>query len=242
MLIPLVDRAVIHWHQYRAVSLGQVLQKVLCFQDAWKFNSMPSEPVLWGQTFKVSSQSVEWTSHFMKLKEPQSFDGFVRLLPVIIRQLRLLALLSFLLFSNWLSKCEQIGKRLICYCVHKHTHTPLNAFAIFWQCETVAQVSPKQYPQSWHPEGNQRHRHNYPTGWNDFRTGNYSKRPDLLLRSSIVTEWLLFKCPVPLLRFPEISIPGALVLSHLHWWLARQMWYIFMHVTPALSLCDITAF
>lgn len=34
MLIPLVDRAVIQWHQYRAVSLGQVLLKVLCFQDA----------------------------------------------------------------------------------------------------------------------------------------------------------------------------------------------------------------
>ncbi|XP_073768196.1 DEAD-box helicase 3 X-linked a isoform X20 [Danio rerio] len=33
-------------------------------------------------------------------------------------------------------------------------------------------VSPKQYPQSWHPEGNQRHRQNYPTGWNDFRTGS----------------------------------------------------------------------
>ncbi len=182
---------------------------------------MPSEPVLWGQTFKVSSQSVEWTSHFMKLKEPflspQSFSGVVRLLPVIIRQLRLLAFLSFLLFSNWLSKCEQIGKRLVCNRVR--THTPLNAFkyfAIFWQCETVPQVSPKQYPQSWHPEGNQRHRHNYPTGWNDFRTGNYSKRPDLLLRSSVVKEWLSFKCPVPLLRFPELSISGALILSHLH--------------------------
>ncbi|XP_021334405.1 DEAD-box helicase 3 X-linked a isoform X5 [Danio rerio] len=46
-------------------------------------------------------------------------------------------------------------------------------------------VSPKQYPQSWHPEGNQRHRQNYPTGWNDFRTGNYLEKADLLLRSSI---------------------------------------------------------
>ncbi|XP_042619885.1 DEAD-box helicase 3 X-linked a isoform X4 [Cyprinus carpio] len=55
----------------------------------------------------------------------------------------------------------------------------------------VQSFSPKQYPQSWHPEGNQRHRHNYPTGWNDFRTGNYSKRPDLLLHSSVVKEWLL---------------------------------------------------
>lgn len=221
MLIPLVDRAVIQWHQYRAVSLGQVLLKVLCFQDAWKFNSMPSEPVLCGQTFKVSSQSVEWTSHFMKLKEPflspQSFSGFVRLLPVIIQQLRLLAFLSFLLFSNWLSICEQIGKRLICSSLR--TNTPLNAFkyfAIFWQCETVSQVSSKQYPQSWHPEGNQRHRHNYPTGWNDFRTGNYWKWLDLLLRSSVVKEWVSFKCHVPLLRFPEVSIPGALILSHLH--------------------------
>ncbi|XP_026126805.1 putative ATP-dependent RNA helicase Pl10 isoform X2 [Carassius auratus] len=36
----------------------------------------------------------------------------------------------------------------------------------------VQSFSPKQYPQSWHPEGNQRHRHNFPTGWNDFRTGS----------------------------------------------------------------------
>ncbi|XP_016322847.1 ATP-dependent RNA helicase DDX3Y-like isoform X3 [Sinocyclocheilus anshuiensis] len=36
----------------------------------------------------------------------------------------------------------------------------------------VQSFSPKQYPQSWHPEGNQRHRHNYPTGWNDFRIGS----------------------------------------------------------------------
>jgi len=34
MFVPLVDRVVIQWHQYRAVSLGQVLLKVLCFQDA----------------------------------------------------------------------------------------------------------------------------------------------------------------------------------------------------------------
>lgn len=125
MLIPLVDRAVIQWHQYRAVSFGQVLLKVLCFQDAWKFNSMPSEPVLWGQTFKASSQSVEWTSHFLKLKEPflslKSFDSFVWLLPVIIQQLRLLAFLSFLLFKNWLSKCERIGKRLVYAMACAHT-------------------------------------------------------------------------------------------------------------------------
>ncbi|XP_055071105.2 DEAD-box helicase 3 X-linked a isoform X2 [Misgurnus anguillicaudatus] len=37
--------------------------------------------------------------------------------------------------------------------------------------QSYRQVSPKQYPQSWHPEGNNRHRHNYPTGWNDFKIG-----------------------------------------------------------------------
>lgn len=31
-----------------------------------------------------------------------------------------------------------------------------------------------------------------------------------------VKELLSFKCPVPLLRFPEISVPGALVLSCQH--------------------------
>ncbi|XP_076857499.1 DEAD-box helicase 3 X-linked a isoform X4 [Brachyhypopomus gauderio] len=35
----------------------------------------------------------------------------------------------------------------------------------------VLSFSPKQFPQSWHPERNSRNKNNYQTGWEDFRTG-----------------------------------------------------------------------
>ncbi|XP_036396415.1 ATP-dependent RNA helicase DDX3X-like isoform X2 [Megalops cyprinoides] len=35
----------------------------------------------------------------------------------------------------------------------------------------VRSFSPKQYPQTWYPERNHRHRSNYTKGWNDCRTG-----------------------------------------------------------------------
>lgn len=49
---------------------------------------------------------------------------------------------------------------------------------------------------------------------------------------------VVLKCAMPLLRLPKIPITGAFLLSHLWWWLARQMWYTRISVF-AWDMCSV---
>lgn len=143
------------------------------------------------------------------------------------------------------------NRKEACICNGMRTHTPLNAFKYFgilWQCETVPQVSPKQYPQSWHPEGNQRYRHNCPTGWNDFRTGNYSKQPDLLLRSSLLWRNGCLLSALCLCsgsqRYPSQEL--SFYHTYTSGWpdrcgISLCMWLVHCPSVLLSALCDITA-